>query len=346
MSQMNNKVIGKMDVTALLERLLGEYEVYAPVKRDDLAVFDRIHSGEEALLHLANTAKPPKELMLPQSEVLYTYSTTNGTGLTKTPQCEDNPRLLFGVRPCDARSFYLLDKVFNGDRYKDVYYLNRRANTIVASIGCINPRTTCFCTSVGGGPFSEEGTDLLFIDIVYAYVVKAVTEGGAKALQGAGLEDAGEDDLAWMNQMIRDAEASMEPRLAIDGLKEKLDKMFDDPMWETLTEKCLGCGVCTYLCPTCHCFDIVDEVTESHGERIRVWDSCQFRRFTQQASGFNPRPTTKERLRQRIMHKFSYFLDSYREIGCVGCGRCLTECPVNLDIREVLTDIQMEKVAG
>ncbi len=107
-------------------------------------------------------------------------------------------------------------------------------------------------------------------------------------------------------------------------------------MWGDLTETCLGCGVCTYLCPTCHCFDICDEAATAAGERIRVWDSCQFPLFTQEASGANPRPSGKERFRQRIMHKFSYLPKERDMAGCVGCGRCVAECPVNLDIREVL----------
>ena len=136
----------------------------------------------------------------------------------------------------------------------------------------------------------------------------------------------------------------MGPGIEIDGLKEKLDRSFENPIWQELTEKCLGCGVCTYLCPTCHCFDIVDETHASTGQRMRTWDSCQFPQFTLQASGVNPRATVKERFRQRVMHKFSYMIESYEQIGCVGCGRCVTECPVNLDIRHVVNSISKQEV--
>lgn len=336
---MKAKIIRKQDIADLLDNLLRKYEVFAPVKRDDLVVCDRIGSGSEAFLDYTNSIKPPKEILFPQSETLFTYSSFDDAASIKVPLSKERPYLLFGIRPCDARSFTLLDKVFNEEKYKDVYYLNRRDAMVVVAIGCIKPRATCFCTSVGGGPFSPEGSDLLLADIGDDYIVQVITDKGAKLLEEREAEDAGEDKLALMRKAIREAEASMPPQITIDGLKEKLDRMFDDPIWGVLSEKCISCGVCTYLCPTCYCFDIVDEARDSGGERLRIWDSCQFPLFTLQASGVNPRPTNKERYRQRIMHKFSYCINDYGQIGCVGCGRCVTECPVNLDIRQVLTTI-------
>jgi len=123
-----------------------------------------------------------------------------------------------------------------------------------------------------------------------------------------------------------------------EGLKENLDEMYDDPFWDELHLRCLGCGVCTYLCPTCHCFDIVDEGNGAAGQRLRNWDTCQFALFTHHTSGHNPRPTGRERMRQRVMHKFNYFVSNFGDIACVGCGRCVRECPVNLDIRAVIED--------
>jgi ferredoxin len=123
-------------------------------------------------------------------------------------------------------------------------------------------------------------------------------------------------------------------------LKEVLDRSFDDPRWRLLTEKCLGCGACSFLCRTCHCFDIVDEEDGGVRSRSRIWDSCQFPSFTSQASGFNPRPSGLERFRQRLMHKFSYCVENYGMPGCVGCGRCVSECPVNLDIRMLMAAFQ------
>ena len=341
---MKAKIIKKKDIASFLDRLINGYEVFAPVERDGLILFEAIGSGSEALLGYQNSKMPPKGILFPQSETLFSYSSTKDTSNIGVPPGLEKPRLIFGIRPCDAMSFRLLDKVFDGE-CKDPYYINRRANTVVVSVGCTTPRASCFCTAVGGGPFSAEGSDLLLIDIGDEYVVQIVSDKGARLLEERGFEDAGEDKLALVPEVIKAAEASMEPGVEIYGLKEKLDNRFDDPIWQQLTEKCLGCGVCTYLCPTCYCFDIVDEVVGSGGERIRIWDSCQFPLFTLQASGVNPRPTVRERFRQRIMHKFSYFVDAYDQIGCVGCGRCVTECPVNLDIRQVLNSIaQLEGI--
>ena len=116
--------------------------------------------------------------------------------------------------------------------------------------------------------------------------------------------------------------------------------MYDDPFWDELHLKCLGCGACTYLCPTCHCFDIVDEGNAVRGKRVRNWDTCQFALFTHHTSGHNPRQSGKERMRQRVMHKFNYFVENQGEIACVGCGRCVRNCPVNLDIRAVIEGIR------
>jgi sulfhydrogenase subunit beta (sulfur reductase) len=336
---MNAKVIKKEDIADFLDTLLKDYEVFAPVKRDRLVVFDQIHSGREAFLTFTATVMSPKEILLPQSETLFTYSSTDSAADLEVPSGREKPRLIFGIHPCDVKSLVFLDRIFNEEEYKDVYYLERRKGMVVVSMGCIKPRLTCFCTSVGGGPFSTEGSDLQLVDIGDEYVVQVLSDKGEKLLGKARLEDAGEDKVSLMRRVAEDAEASMAPKLNIDGLKEKLDKMFDDPIWDVLTEKCLSCGVCTYLCPTCYCFDIVDEARVSGGERIRLWDSCQFPLFTLQASGENPRPTSKERYRQRIMHKFSYLIDNCGRIGCVGCGRCVTECPVNLDIRQIITAI-------
>ena len=342
--RMEAKIINKQEIASLLDRLIREYEVFAPVNKGDRICFERINSGSEAFLDYQNSRIPPKGLLLPQWEVLFSYHTTPGAVEMEEPPSPERQRLVFGIRPCDARSFTLLDKVFNGE-CPDPYYVSRRQGTVVVGLGCPKPRATCFCTSVNGGPFSTGGSDLLLVDIGDEYVIQVISDEGARLLEGSGLKDAGEKKLALAAGAVRVAEASLEAGVPTEGLKEKLDRSFNDPVWQQLTEKCLGCGVCTYLCPTCHCFDIVDEGAGSDGDRIRLWDSCQFPLFTLQASGVNPRPTVRERYRQRIMHKFSHFIDNYGEFGCVGCGRCVTECPVNLDIRQVLFAIsQLEGV--
>lgn len=335
----NVRIIGKKDVAGLVERLSREYQVFAPVRKDGLVQFEQVNSGSQVTLEYRNSSLSPKGVCFPQSERLFVYSMAK-SGIKFETHAHETKRLVLGVRPCDAKALALMDRVFNADKHKDFYYLNRRASAIVVGLGCNKPRPTCFCSSLKGGPFSTDGLDLLLIDIGETYVVRVASDRGEKLLSShEGFKEATEEDLRLMEHVVRSAESPMKPPVDIAGLGNRLQGMFNHGAWEQLHEKCLGCGVCTYLCPTCHCFDIVDEAVDSAGERVRIWDSCQFRLFTQETSGANPRPTGKERLRQRIMHKFSYFVESYGEAACVGCGRCIVNCPVNLDVRQVLATL-------
>lgn len=337
---MKEMKIAKNELVSFLDTLISEYKVFAPVKRDSSVVFQEIHSGSEALLDYANSKKPPKEIFFPQSEVLFTYH-LGGEGLgIEEPAFEDKQMVIFGIRPCDAKSFVILDNIFNSQVYEDVYYIDKREKTLVIAIGCNRPNSTCFCTTLGGGPFSGDGSDLLLIDIDQEYVVQAVTEKGEQLLKKHDeFKEVEEHSLSLMRNVTQTAGDLIKFKVETGEIREKLTGMFDDAFWDLLHEKCLGCAVCTYLCPTCHCFDIADEALDQGGKRVRIWDSCAFPMFTLEASGVNPRPTGKERMRQRIMHKFKHFIDNHNVAACVGCGRCIKECPVNLDIRAVLNSI-------
>jgi sulfhydrogenase subunit beta (sulfur reductase) len=333
--------IAKTEAVSLLNNLIREYKVFAPVEQNGFITFQEIHSGSEAFLDYINSKKPPKEIFFPQSERLFSYdlSRRESWGAEKPAQ-EEKPRIIFGIRPCDARSLVLLDNVFDGKPYKDPYYTDKRKTTTIVALGCNQPCTTCFCTSLGGGPFSQDGSDLLLVDIGDKYIAQVVTEKGEKfAKEHNEFRKAEKHSLSLMRDTKETAEALMKSKIEVQKVTEKLDSMFDDHFWDMVSEKCLGCAVCTYLCPTCHCFDITDEVIEQSGDRVRTWDSCAFPSFTLEASGVNPRPSNKERYRQRIMHKFNYFVANHGMAACVGCGRCIKECPVNLDIRVVLNSI-------
>lgn len=329
-------IISKNEIAGLLDKLIAEYQVFAPVKEGNYALFKQICSGAEANFDSKNTKVPPKGILFPQSEKLFSYSVTPEG--TRVEECIDNQKkVLFGVRPCDAKSLLLLDNVFKNDKYEDPYYLTRRANTILVGIGCNDPAATCFCTSMNSGPFAGDGMDLLLTDTGDAYVVEAVSEKGNELAARLGLAAAGDADKAAAAK-VKDA-AEVTCKVNTEGLKAKLDANFYDEIWDTIHEKCLGCASCTYSCPTCHCFDIVDDAKDCNGCRIRNWDACMFPLFTLHGSGHNPRTSNKERMRQRVMHKFKYFVDNFNAMACVGCGRCIKNCPVNLDIREVLADI-------
>ncbi|MEG6617195.1 4Fe-4S dicluster domain-containing protein [Peptococcaceae bacterium 1198_IL3148] len=331
-------IIKKSELKGLLDKLTQQYRVYAPVEKGDNILFEPIGAGGEVKLG-ATTKKPVKEILFPQSEELYNYSVSE-EGLKMNSNLDDTKTVAFGVRPCDARSMMLLDNVFHNDQYQDVYYLTKRKNTIIVSLGCSEPESSCFCTSVGGGPFNSDGSDVLLTDIGESYLAEAVTDQGQELLGKLGLEAADADTKAAAEKTK--AAAVLTSEVDITGIKEKLDGMFSHAYWDKLHEKCLSCGACTYLCPTCHCFDIADEAKDCNGCRVRNWDSCMFPLFTLHGSGHNPRTSGKERWRQRLMHKFNYFVDRYNATACVGCGRCIKNCPVNLDIRQVLAEVKVQ----
>ena len=179
----------------------------------------------------------------------------------------------------------------------------------------------------------------MLTDIGSDYLAEFVTPKGEKLLSyfGEAKADAAADTRK--SEIAARAKEAIASKIPAHEVKPILDVNFDNPFWSTIHGKCLACGTCTYLCPTCHCFDISDEATASNGLRIRSWDSCMFPLFTKETSGHNPRQSQKERWRQRAMHKFKYFVDNFNAIACVGCGRCVMYCPVNIDIRKVVEDI-------
>lgn len=333
------KIIAKNQIQKLVASLRKGHQVFAPVKTGSAIVFAEVHAGDEISLPCANTKKSVKELFFPQRELLFSFAGQE----IKEPAFVEKKRIIFGIRPCDARSLSLLDQVFAGEQYQDPYYLSKRDHTVIVAIGCNQPEETCFCSSTGGDPFSAEGSDVLMVDSGDYYVAQAVTERGATLLEHeGGFEKADQNRTALKDKTLEKSCSLLEPLVKPEKIKTKLAGNFNHPFWETLHEKCLGCGICTFLCPTCHCFDVIDETGRAAGARIRIWDSCMFPLFTAHASGANPRPSGKERMRQRVMHKFNYFVDRHGAVACVGCGRCVKYCPVNLDIREVLQEIQRQ----
>jgi sulfhydrogenase subunit beta (sulfur reductase) len=333
-----SRTLRKDRIEGFLERLLRERIVFAPVRKGEVILIREIDSSSQVVLEYPNAKESPKSVFFPQRETLFRYRAEKGKAEVDVVSHRERGRVLFGIRPCDARGLLLLDKVFGGD-CRDPYYADKRAGTVVVSLACDDPNPSCFCLSMGGSPCSPEGSDLLLLDLGDRYLAQAGSEKGAALLEDRAFEKSDEESLGLAEKVKTESEASMKPVAMKQNLEERLERLFNDPVWKDLAETCLGCGICTYLCPTCHCFDLCDEAVGRTGERIRVWDSCQFPLFTQQASGFNPRPTVVERFRQRIMHKFSYLPETLAMLGCVGCGRCVTECPVNLDIREVMTSL-------
>jgi len=335
---MDKALLQKKDLDALLAAIRMRAPVYAPARDggDGGTVFRPVESAADVCLGQVNTRLSVKGLFFPQRESLMKFS---GSALSEVTLPTDS-LVVFGVRPCDARSLTWLDTVFGGGGHEDPYFQERRKSAVVIAMACDQPGASCFCTSVGGSPYGSDGADMLVSQAGAdgALLFEAASEKGRAFLEEhAGLFAPANAQAREAREARASAAAKKMEALDLTGLKEKLDAALDSPLWDALTKTCLGCGVCTYLCPSCHCFDISDEKSGADGVRVRSWDSCQYARFTLHASGHNPRPLKKARMRQRVMHKFSYAQETAGTAFCSGCGRCVRACPVNLDIRGILT---------
>lgn len=330
-------LLNKEKYSEFTGKLSGK-KVLAPVKKGDSYRFVPLAEGETSSLDFDNTLVPPKAAVFPQTETLYRYQL--GQTEMVQPQLEEQVVLL-GVRPCDARAMNLVERLFRWD-VDDPYYLKRRELTTVVGLACNQPGMNCFCPSVGGGPASTAGLDLLMVDLGEQYFMEALTDKGKALLDGATdlLEEAGADVHKKKEQVVRQAETKIKRSVDTAGIPEGLPGLWEHSLWQKTAASCLSCGSCTYLCPTCHCFDIQDEVEGFDARRCRMWDSCMFEEYTLHTSGHNPRPTRRERTRNRINHKYSYFVGKFDVIACVGCGRCVNHCPVNIDLIEILRQVK------
>ena len=336
---MEEKLFKLKELKGLIEQSIQKgYRVIAPTKVEGLVLFGEIKSFSEVILDYLNTDRPVKEFFFPRTEKVLAYDIKKEGVKVKGPE-KDFPRMVIvGTRPCDAVSLSILDEVFSSDYQDDLYQARREATTII-SISCPSFDDSCFCTSVGYSPESKEGSDILLTKVSdEGYQAAILTDKGEK-LRGEAKNFFEE------RETVEVGEKKVPPvKFDLEKIKPWLDKNFEHEFWNEISLKCLGCGSCSYLCPTCHCFDILDEATFNEGERVRTWDACSFGLFTLHASGHNPRPHQSSRFRQRIMHKYKYYMERFNRKACVGCGRCLRSCPVNMNIIEILSRIAEGKV--
>ncbi len=345
---MSSYVIKKSDLSTYLKRLKDKFELWAPLTEDGITQFHP-YSGLDDIDCWTRTRISVKSFFLPQRELMFRYSMRPDEALPEQiiPEAQT---VVFGVKPCDARAMRLNARVMIHDEtnpYQDAYFQARLQNTILIGYGCDEPGAACFCHAVGGDPFGHEGLDALITDLGGKLLITLLGSGSsAKTLIEKDLmDDAIDEDLAAAQQITQAARDMMASGPELKQSVGDIKSLFDLPVWEETALRCLNCGICTYLCPTCTCFDMIDHFTEKCGRQSRCWDSCMFRLFTQHAAGHNPRPGKKERLRQRFMHKLRYFPERHGgDVGCVGCGRCVLYCPVNIDIREVAG--QMDQHGG
>jgi len=331
--------IDKKEWAAGIEKAKSSYQVFGPVKEKEWHCFKALGKDEQPDMTYANTRLSPKFLVQPQTEPMFTYTLDESQPdhhILKEVQKGAGAKAVVGIRPCDASAFLLVKRNFDAPQYQDPYWLNAYSAMTFVGFACNDPCSTCFCTSAGCGPFHEAGLDVLLVDDGNTFLAKSLTDKGRAFLNAAGWK-AQADDAGKIEALKQAAESKIGSRVSTDNLKAKeTTQIYDAPFWEDTAFSCINCGTCTYSCPTCWCFDIQDESRGNSGVRLRNWDSCMFPLFTVHGTGHNPRGAKMQRVRQRFMHKLKYYVDKYDNgIQCVGCGRCIRLCPVNIDIRKV-----------
>ncbi len=316
-----------------LDTVVGEYDVVAPRDVDGHVLYRPVATSGEIVFSYERPELSVKDYLLPATEVLLRVEKRGGE-VTVEENLADRGQVIFGVRPCDAHGLAAIDALFLEQDPPDMYYSHHRARTVLIGMACPQLWEGCFCTSVGGAPDDATHLDVLLRRVDGGFAVDTVTEKGAKLIAGLCVEERdGAPDAPT-------TEGEAVPVMPPDAWRP----LFGDNIWMRHGERCLSCRICTYVCPTCRCFDVADRVVEQGAgitriERIRVWDACTSTNYRRAAGGHNSRPTKPVRLRNRSFCKFRYYPEDYGPLGCVGCGRCIVSCPVDIDITEVLQDV-------
>jgi heterodisulfide reductase subunit C len=320
-------------------------KVYLPVDIGEGKGADyKLWSEGVELSKALNTNRSAKDFFFPQTENLFELKMDGKNIDVIDTRTEAEDFVVFGVRACDVRSFEVLDRVFLANPV-DTYYKTRREHGVIISLACTKPAHTCFChqmdvdaTNAGGDIQTWMTDDALYLE--------ALTEKGKALL--SKIDFAEDADSKAVDAQKAETKKALEalpltmPSAEIFEEKELL-KLFNSPKWASLSESCLACGTCTFVCPTCQCYDIRDFNTGKGVKRFRCWDSCMYSDFTKMAAE-NPRKSQLERFRQRFMHKLVYYPTKNEGIyGCVGCGRCLNKCPISMNIVKVIKKLSNTK---
>lgn len=332
--------IKRSSLDAFYKRVSEKMPLYLPVKKGGEVNFGYYSEGETVDLDTLKTVKSPKDVFFPQSENMMKFKTEGKNIDIIDVREEKAPFVVFGVRACDYKAFGVLDNVFLSEPVDSFYKLRREAG-IIFTLACGKPQDSCFCTVFGIDASEPEGDATCWLDENYLYV-RPNTEKGKSVMSLVSdlTEDGGENEVQAMEKDIKEKVDKL-PNAHLDVSKfkpENLNELFNLPVWNELSEACLGCGACTFVCPTCQCFDIRDFKTNKGVIRFRCWDSCMYSDFTQMAAA-NPRTTQMQRYRQRFMHKLVYYPSQYGTYSCVGCGRCVKKCPQHLNIVKVIKKI-------
>lgn len=327
----------KLDFFAAVVQQFGE--VHAPVEQNGKYAFRRLARWSDARLDYQRTMLPPKKYFLPPKDTLFQYK--EGQGYVPVLEKADRRIILFGVHPCDIYALNILDQVFSG-KYNDSYYQTRRKNVAIIGIDC-TPDEHCFCRSMRAD-FVDRGFDLFFQDLGDRYQVLVGTALGDDMVVATGplFEPATHADFEEYKRRSSAKREAFQLHVEIRDLPEIFEMEYDSTLWKDLGTRCLSCGSCSMVCPTCYCYDVADDVAlgSREGGRSRTWDSCLFSTHALVAGGENFREGRPARIKFRYYHKQRGFVAEYGRPSCVGCGRCISACPVKIDISEVISQLR------
>jgi len=323
------------EIASWLDDLAQTHELIAPAEIANILYYRPVQSSSDIVWEYVRPKMSIKDAFFPPTERLLSIE-KHGQQIKLRETMPEGNQILFGVRPCDARGMLALDAMFIDTEPVDQYYASRRANSTIIGFACTEMADTCFCTSTGGAPDDPTGMDVMIYPVDDGFQVRVFTEKGENITKGMVIiDDDGEPSGHYQ---------STNPIYQIPE-RESLPANFDDSFWDEMSERCLSCRICAYVCPTCRCFDVRDEpILNNNGnnqfERIRCWDSCAGTVYRRIAGGHNPRSAKGERLRNRFFCKLYYYPEQYGPLACTGCGRCIESCPVNIDITEVIQHLQ------
>jgi len=359
---MNQRTLYKNDFDSLLKTLkLEGYHIIAPQVADNAIVYRELLNFSQLPLGVsdiqgrgkyalevcghnnwfawANGPQALKPLLFSANEPL--WSATQGEDKTihfeqKLPEVK--PTAVLGVRACDLAALALHDKHFLEREYVDPYYQQRRNSLLLIAVNCSHPSANCFCVSTGDGPFVQQAYDILLTELDDRFLISSGSEEGEKICRQLTLDDATETDLQREEDQQKTAIAVQKKSLPNVNIADSLQKKLNHPQWEVIAEKCLSCGNCTAVCPSCFCHKEIDQqsLDGENSLHSRHWDSC----FSQEHGhihGAHIREETSKQYRQWLTHKFSAWVEQYGKSGCVGCGRCISWCPAGIDVTEELS---------